>query len=107
LYYVITSKKWKRLVATRSFDEAYDFIMKNKDAKIRRMDYTARPKIMDKRLFIKEMYEDSQKTPEDKQRVFKMTDRLIKGKNNHRDFLVLMGLREEYLLWKEITDKIL
>lgn len=107
MYYIINSIKHRRCIVTRSLDKAYDFFMSNIDARVRVMDWEVRPRIMDKRKFIEELYNASEKTHADKQRVFKITKRSIKGKNNKRDFLVSMGLYKDYLKWQEVTKNML
>ena len=100
-------QKNKRILNTRAFQEAYEFILKNKDSKVKKMDLTGKAKIMDKRKFIIEFYDASKKQWEDKQKVFRMTDILIKRYSNKNHFLNILGLKKDYTEYNELmADKL-
>ena len=103
MYYVITSVRWKRVIASRSFDELYAFIMKNKDSKIRTLDWSGKTRVIDRRRFMINLYKSSKKLHEDKIKIFHIAERLIKGNQNLRDFLHLLDLREEFDKYKEVN----
>ena len=113
IYYVLTSKRYKRILITKSFEEAYEFITKNyRDVKIRKMNWEAKPKIVDRRKFLREFFNATQGTDQDqatknKHRMFQMAELIIKGKTNFYDFLHLMDMKVEYRKYKELTkDKL-
>lgn len=102
MYYVLTSKKKERIEVTKSYEDAYEFITKNHDAKIRTMDYNAKPKIMDKRVFLKAYY----KSTENKNKFFELIDIMVTGRTNIYDLLNLLGLREDYRAYKQNINTI-
>ena len=109
IYWILTSKRYRRVLATSSFEEAYEFIVKNfRDVKIRKMDWTAKPKILDRRKFLIEFYKATQSPNQEeaiknKHKLFQMAELIIKGKNNFYDFLHLLDLKDSYRKYKEVT----
>lgn len=98
MYYIITSLKKERVLATSSYIESYNFIMKNKDAKIRTVDYNAKLKIMDRRDFLTLFYESTL----EKAKLFNLIDIMIKGRPNVIAFLNKLNLRREYQIYKRL-----
>lgn len=101
--FVITSKNKEKVIATNSFVEAWAFITKNKDAKIRTIDFNAKPKIMDKRVFLKAFYEstfDKNNPNESKNKFFQIAEIMVKGRTNLNELINLLGLREDYRAYK-------
>lgn len=103
MYYVLASKRRKRLLVTQSFAEAGDFLLANKDTKIRTMEYDIKARIMDRRVFLKEYYTAT----EDKIKFFQLVHQMIKGHTNVYDLINLFGLREEYRVFVNNFDKML
>lgn len=101
MYYIITSQKKKKVLATKSFISARDFIVKNKDSKIRQVDYNAKLKIMDKRVFLKLYYEAT----EDKNDFFQLAELMVKGSTNLRELINLLELRQDYREYKNNINK--
>ena len=83
MYYIITSKKKEKILVSEDLRECFNFIVKFKDAQIRSIDHTAKPKIFNKKKFIVLFLE----LTEDEEKSFFIMKRLIKGENNIIDFL--------------------
>ena len=101
MYYIITSTKKKKVLATINLYECFEFIKVNKDAKVRTMNHTAKPRLIDKRLFIKRFLDHTG----NENRTFVLVDLMIKGVNNQNAFLIQNDLKEKYDQFKKITDK--
>lgn len=102
MYYILNSKKKKKILATKSYEECADFIIKNKDAKIRTLDSTPKLKILDKRVFLKAYYRNT----ENKNKFFQLSQLMVKGITNLNDLITLLELREDYNNFKNNIDKI-
>ena len=103
MYYLVTSAKNKDILATKVITECYDFIVKNKDAKIRELDYSSNTKVIDRRMFIMDFYRLS----EDEDKTFQLAEIMIKGGSNLNSFLVNNGLKANYFLYKQATKNTL
>lgn len=102
IYFVLTSKKGKAILTSKEADkECFSFIMKHSDAKIRSMDFNASPRVMDKRLFITKFH----KATKDENSTFMLAEKLISGKNNLMPLIFMLGLKEQYEAYKEVTSK--
>lgn len=102
-YYILTSKKKEKILVTKNYDECFDFIVKKKDTKIRTIDHNAKPRILDKRSFLKNYYENTQ----NKYKFFELTEVLVPYVNNMYDLLNLLGLKDDYKKYKKITHNTL
>ena len=103
MYYILTSKKKENILVTKDYNECFDFIVKNKDTKIRTINHNAKPRILDKRIFLKNYYENTQ----NKNQFFELTEVLIPYVNNMYDLLNLLGLKAYYKQYKKITHNTL
>ena len=103
MYIVLTAERKKRILATKSYEEAYEFITKNTDAKTRMLDVSGKTKIIDKREFMRKFY----KNTDDKNKLFDLTDLMVKGNDNIRAFLKPLGLYEDYKLYKKVMSEVL
>jgi adenylate cyclase class IV len=103
MYYIITSKKKENILVTKNYNECFDFIVKNPDAKIRTIDHTAKPRILDKRNFLKEFY----KNTDDKNKFFELVEIMVTYVNNMYDLLNSIGLKEDYKTYKKVTNNTL
>lgn len=103
MHLIITSKKNKRVAFATNYSEAFAFIVKNHDAKIRTIDYTAKTKVYEKRKFLTEFY----KSVDDKAKFFQLAELWIKGTTNLNEYLILMGVREDYKTYKQNSNRTL
>ena len=103
IYYIITSQKKKKVLATKDLEQVYDFIVKNKDVKIKTVDYTGKPKSMNRIVFLKKYYE----LCDNKNKLFDIVPLLIKGRSNVWRFLEASGMYEEYKIYKDSTENTL
>lgn len=97
MYHAFTSKANKTILVTKSHDEAFNFIIKNKDAKVRTLDYTGKSKVIDKRIYLKTFYKETKKIKE----FFQLVESMIVGKTNQYDLINFLDLLEEYKIYKE------
>lgn len=103
MYLILTSKKKGKILATKDYFEARDFIKSHKDSRIRTMDHTAKTLLIDKRTFL-DMY---LKNTEDKKGLFSLSLILVKGNNNLRNYFRESGILKEYELFIQKTkDKL-
>jgi hypothetical protein len=103
MYYLLTSKKKQNVLATKDINETFDFIFKNKDAKVRELNHTAKPRIIDRRNFIIKFM----KLTQDDERTFQLSEIMVNGKTNLLAFLVKINKKTEYDNWKELSSKTL
>ncbi|MFK5981505.1 MAG: hypothetical protein QM499_01225 [Flavobacteriaceae bacterium] len=101
MYYIITSAKKKKVLATKNIGECFEFIYKHKDAKIRKLDHTAKPRIFDRRDFLTKFLNETK----EQEQTFQLAEIMIGGKSNFDAFLNSIGKMAEYILYKKITDK--
>ena len=101
MYYIFTSQKNKKVLATKNIAESFDFIKKNRDSKVWTMDHTAKTKILRRTVFIIRYLE----LTKEQGKAFQMAEIMIKGNNNFVFFLEQNGLKEKYLAYKAIIDK--
>ena len=102
-YYILTSKKKEKILVTKDYNECFDFIVKNKDTKIRTIGHNAKPRILNKQVFLKNYYENTQ----NKNQFFELTEILVPYVNNMYDLLNLLGLKDDYKAYKKITHNTL
>ena len=103
MYYLVTSRNNKDILVTKVITECYGFIVKNKDAKIRELDYSSNTKVIDKRLFIMDFH----RLADDEHKTFILAEIMIKGGSNLNSFLVNNGLKANYFLYKQATKNTL
>lgn len=103
MYYILTSKKKKKVLATENIGECFDFIYKNKDSKVRELDHTAKPRIIDRRAFLNTFL----KITQNDEQTFKLAEIMIGGKQNLLAFLLSAGKKADFDKWKNINDKTL
>ena len=103
MYYILTSKKKNKILATKDYTECFDFITKNFDAKIKAMDISAKPIRIDKRTFLKSYLQNTQ----DQNKFFLLSEILISGNNNLFAFLNQMKLMGKYRTFKKINNETL
>lgn len=96
-YYIITSESNKSVYCTDNIGTAYDFILENQDARFRTVNHTAKPKIMNRELFLKRFYEFTK----DKHKFFALATIIIRQRPNLSNFLSMEGLLEEYNQFKK------
>ena len=101
--YIITSQKKQTISCTTDFNVAYDFITKNIDARVRTIDFNAKPKIMNKSTFLIEFY----KATNDNVKFFRLAEVMVTGQNNFNDLITLLGLKKEYQLFKKLDNNLL
>lgn len=97
MYYVIIGKKNKSMIVTQDFEEASNFILENRDAKIHTIDYNKKVKIMDKRVFLIDYFNNIGK----KDRFFQMTEIIVKGSTNQNNLFTVLRLNEDYSEYKK------
>lgn len=102
MYYILTSKKKNKILATKSYEESAEFIIKYKDSKIRTLEAEPKLRILDKRVFLKAYY----KNTENKNKFFELAELMVKGSTNLYDLMNLLELREDYKNYKNNIDKI-
>ena len=102
-YYIITGEKKQSIISTKSYVECYDFITKNKDAKIRKIDYTAKPRILDRRKFLTGYIANTG----EEVKFFLLAEILIKRTDDLRKFLNSCNLIQEYDKYKKNNSHIL
>ena len=102
MWYVLTSKKRKKLLATQSLKACFVFIKKHSDTRVRFMYNDAKTSLVDKRVFIKHYLENTKELSS----TFTLCEIMIKGTNNLRDFLRDIGKLEEYETHKINLQKI-
>jgi hypothetical protein len=103
IYYIFTSKKHKQKLTTENIHDAFDFVKKYNDAKVWTMEWNTKPKIMDRRNFLKKYYELTQ----DKNKMFQMAEIMVKGEMNFNTFLRKAQLIRSYEKYKGLTEKFL
>ena len=94
---VTTSKANEAVITSNNYYEIADFIKKNRDARFRTLDHTGYTKILNRKIFLNNL----KKQTEDLPLYFTLTEILIKDISNRRDYLIDVGLREEYKKYKE------
>ena len=102
-YYIITGAKNGTLIITKNYLECFDFIVKNKDSKVRTIGASAKPRILDRRDFLREFILNTK----DDVKFFILTEILIKRGDNFRKFLNSCDLIQEYRKYKENNSKVL
>lgn len=102
-YYILTSKKKEKILVTKDYNECFDFIVKNKDTKIRTIDHNAKPRILDKRNFLKDFYKNVQ----NKSKFFELIEIMVTYSNNMYALLNLLKLKDDYNAYKKITHNTL
>lgn len=103
LQLIFTSKTNKKVGFITNYNEAFDFIVKNHDSKIRTIDYNAKTKVYEKRKFLTEFY----KSVDDKNKFFQVAELMVKGVTNLNEFLTLLGVREDYKAYKKHNSKVI
>lgn len=92
MIYIVTSKKKKKVIAESDYLKIAEFIKKNQDARIRTLDYTAKPRIMNRQKFLRLFLEATGNQIE----FFALTEILVPSYTNFVNFISFMGLLKEY-----------
>lgn len=98
--YIITGKAKKKVLITQSYLDAYEFIMKNPDAKVRTIDYNAKLSLVPKKQFLKLFRENTQ----DLNKFCDLAGSWIKGKTNIYDFLKAESMLDYFRNYRLITE---
>lgn len=101
-YYILTSGKKKNILVTKNYLECFEFIVKNKDTRIRTINYTAKPRILNRIEFYKRFHENTK----DLNKLFIIVDLMVNGYDNIRDILKSIGIYEAYKSFKKINQEI-
>ncbi len=101
--YLITSKKNMELLISENYEKCFGFIVKNNDAKIRVIDYRAKPRILNRRIFLKNYLENT----DDLNKFFALAEIMIAGRTNLVDFFSEMGKSHQWNAYKLHNQKIL
>lgn len=94
--FIVTSKQNKRVLATQSHEDIFEFVKKNQDAKFRTIDYTAKTKIVSKQDYLKKYY----KSQKNQGKLFVMIQILIKQDTAKSALVSEMKLNTEYKEFK-------
>lgn len=105
-YYIVYSEINQRVLATRVFEECYDFVKLNMDAKTKYLDNMGNCKKYDKRKFIRDMYMASKKSWTDKIKIFELTEILIKSPGAFTTLIAKLHLTKDYNLYKQIREEV-
>lgn len=95
-YYLLTSKRKKRVLVTKNYEECFEFIAKAPDTRIRTIDYTGKSRILNRTVFFKHFLRNT----EDIDRLFILIEAMVTGENNKNDLVLALKLRPEYNIWK-------
>ena len=98
-YYIATQEKKKKVLATKDIQEVYEFIVKWKEVKLKKLDYTGKTKSYSKIDFMNDFY----KLKDSKHKLFDIVPLLLKGRSNVYIFLTASGMYDEYKAYKEAT----
>lgn len=93
---VVTSKANQKLLVSSNYYEIGEFCEKNRDAKFRTLDWTAKLKILNKREFLTNLLN----TTKDLTLFFKTAQLIIMRYNNLYDYMVSIGKKDEFLKYK-------
>jgi len=96
-YYLLTSKKKKRVLVTKNYEECFEFIAKAPDTRIRTIDYTGKSRILNRTVFFKNFIRNT----EDIDKLFILIEAMVTGENNKNDLVLALKLRTEHNTWKE------
>jgi hypothetical protein len=102
-YYILTGEKKQKILVSKNYVECYEFITKNKDTRIRKIDYSAKPRILDRREFLTNYIANTG----DEVKFFLLSEILIKRKDDLRKFLNKSDLMQEYDKYKQMNAKFL
>ena len=100
-YYILTSKKKKNILITKNYLECFDFIVKNKGTRIRTINYTAKPKILNRIEFFRSFY----KNTDDLNKLFQIVDATVNGDNNKLIALKALQIYSEYKEFRKINQE--
>lgn len=95
-YYLLTSKKKKKVLVTRNYEECFEFMAKAPDTRIRTIDYTGKPRILNRIAFFKSFIRNT----EDIHSLFILIEAMVTGENNKNDLILALKLRQEHNTWK-------
>lgn len=96
---LLTSKANRSVYSTEHIGATYDWIIKNQDARIREVDYTGKPKIINKHIFLTRFL----KFTKDKNKFFALARFMITERSNFVAFLSSIEMLEE---WNEFKNEI-
>ena len=95
-YYLLTSKRKKRVLVTKNYEECFDFIAKAPDVRIRTIDHTGKSRILNRTVFFKNFLRNT----EDIDRLFILIEAMVTGENNKNDLVLALKLRTEHNTWR-------
>ena len=103
MYYVLitTNRKKKRVLATQSYQDSFNFIVANKGkVKIHTLSPdNVKPRVIDKRKFLESFYENTK----DLGKLFTLCSSMIGGKNNQDDFIRSLKLTSQFRAFKKVV----
>jgi hypothetical protein len=99
-YYLLTSNKKQKILATKNYLEAYEFIKKYHDTKVRKVNYKAAPRVVDKRMFLQSFLENTK----DQNKFFDLSEIMITGETNQIPFLKSVHLLERFRKYQEVKQ---
>ncbi|QQV91448.1 hypothetical protein M1M25_gp018 [Tenacibaculum phage Gundel_1] len=99
-YYIITSEANRTVFCSDNFSKIEAFIKENQDARVRTVNYTGKPKIMSKELFLIKFLAFTQ----NKEKFFMLTRIMIEARTKFAAFMSMNQLLEE---WKEFKREFL
>ena len=88
-YYILTDKVTKKIIVSTNLNDMYQFVLKNKNTRIRTIDYTAKAKILNRKDFLM-LYKQN------KVRFFVLAEVLIKRKDDIRKFFKQINTLDQY-----------
>lgn len=103
MYLVFLSPKNDKILVTKNYNDAYPFIIKNRDTMIRILDSKCNTKRLDKRKFLMNYYTYTN----EKHKMFEMAKFTIKGVTNLNGFLLKNGLMDDYRAYKQAKKAML
>ena len=95
-YYHIYDKERDKELISSNYYEIFDFIITNRKSKIKRMEDNKQFKIIDKRRFIKSFFIATKH----KTKTFFLAEICIKHRTNLINFLMSIGIYEDYKAYK-------
>jgi len=102
-HYLLTDVTNETMICTDDFKKMFEFITKNRNAKIRTIDWTAKPNIVDRNVFLKKYLQKIKNS----NNFFELANILIKRDDNRRKLISSVDLLETYDYYEQHKNDIL